>query len=83
VTGVQTCALPIFFNELGGMAEIEARDDHFCIRSYRCPLAAVVPGHPAVCRLAETLLSELVGTSVQQHCDDDGDPRCCFTVLNA
>ncbi len=71
------------FNELGGMAELEACNGHFCIRSYSCPLAAVVPGHPAVCSLAETLLSELVGVPVQNHCDNDGSPRCSFTVPNA
>ena len=71
------------FNELGGMAELEACDGHSCIRSYSCPLAAVVPGHPEVCHLAETLLTELVGVPVQKHCDYDGVPRCCFTVPNA
>ena len=71
------------FNELGGMAELEACDGHSCIRSYRCPLAAVVPGHPEVCRLAEALLTELVGVSVQAHCDYDGIPRCSFTIANA
>jgi len=70
------------FNELGGMAELEACNVHFCIRSYSCPLAAVVPGHPAVCRLGETLLSELVGVPVQNHCENDGSPRCSFTVSN-
>jgi predicted ArsR family transcriptional regulator len=70
------------FNELGGMAELEACNGHFCIRSYSCPLAAVVPGHPAVCRLSETLLTELIGVSVQAHCDYGGIPRCCFTVPN-
>src|SRR6266849_5924117 len=71
------------FNELGGMAELEACDGHSCIRSSSCPLAAVVPGHPEVCRLAETLLTELVGVPVQEHCEYDGVPRCCFTVANA
>jgi predicted ArsR family transcriptional regulator len=70
-------------NELGGMAELETVDGHACIRSYSCPLAAVVPGHPEVCRLTETLLAELVGASVQTHCHDDGVPRCSFTVANA
>ncbi len=71
------------FNELGGMAELEACDGHFCIDSYSCPFAAVVPGHPAVCSLAETLLSELVGVPVQKHCDDRGVPQCRFTVTHA
>ena len=68
------------FTELGGMAEIEQNDGHYCIRSYSCPLAAVAPNHPAVCRLAETLLTELVGVPVQEHCEYDGVPRCSFTV---
>ena len=71
------------FNELGGMAELEACNGHFCIRSSSCPLAAVVPGHPAVCSLAEALLTELAGVPAQKHCDDDGVPRCRFTVAHA
>ncbi len=66
-------------NELGGMAELEEVDGHSCIRGYSCPLADVV-GHPAVCRLVETLLAELVGVPVQEQCEYDGMSRCCFTV---
>jgi predicted ArsR family transcriptional regulator len=51
-------------NELGGLAELEQRNGSFYIHGYSCPLAAVVPGHPEVCRLAETLLTELVGQPV-------------------
>ena len=69
-------------NELGGMAELELCDDHYCIRGYSCPLAAVVPGHPEVCHLAETLLSELVGVTVEEHCDRSKRVQCCFTVQN-
>ena len=71
------------FNDLGGLAELEPCNGHFCIRSYSCPLAAVVPGHPEVCSLSETLLTELVGVPVQKHCDYDGVPRCSFTIANA
>jgi predicted ArsR family transcriptional regulator len=67
-------------NELGGMAKLEEGDGHYCIRGYSCPLAAVVPSHPAVCRLAETLLTELVGAPVQEHCDNAEIPQCRFIV---
>jgi predicted ArsR family transcriptional regulator len=67
-------------NELGGMAELVEDEGHYRIRGYNCPLAAVVPGHPAVCSLAETLLSELVGVPVEEHCDNAEVPRCRFTV---
>ena len=66
------------FNELGGLAELEERNGDYVIRSYSCPLAAVVPAHPEVCRMAETLLTELAGVPIRERCDRDGRPRCCF-----
>src|SRR2546421_959715 len=70
-------------NEMGGMAELEASDEHtYRIRGYSCPLAAAVPGHPEVCRLAETLITELAGVRVQEQCEKGDVPRCCFTVSN-
>ena len=67
-------------NELGGMAELEIGEETFCIRGYSCPLAAAVPGHPQVCHLAETLITELVGVPVKEQCDRNGTARCRFWV---
>jgi len=66
--------------ELGGVADIEEGEESVLIRGYSCPLAAVVPGNPGVCRLAETLLSELIGVPVQEHCQKGERPRCCFEI---
>lgn len=68
------------FNELGGLAELEERDGSFIIRGYGCPLTAAVQDHPEACRMAETLLTELVGMQVYEHCDRGERPRCCFEV---
>jgi predicted ArsR family transcriptional regulator len=68
------------FNELGGLAELKERDGTFVIRGYSCPLATVVPGHPEVCRMGETLLTELAGVPIYEHCDRGERPRCCFEV---
>jgi predicted ArsR family transcriptional regulator len=68
------------FNELGGLAELEERDGALVIRGYSCPLAAVTPEHPEVCRMAETFITELAGVPVYEHCDRDERPRCCFEV---
>jgi predicted ArsR family transcriptional regulator len=70
-------------NELGGFVELEERDGSFVIRGYSCPLTDVVPGHPEVCRLAESLLTELAGVAVHEHCDRGENPRCCFEVAPA
>jgi predicted ArsR family transcriptional regulator len=68
------------FNELGGLAELEERNGDFIIRSNSCPLYAIVVDHPEVCRMMETLLSELMGVPVHEHCDRGERPRCCFEV---
>ena len=67
-------------NELGGLMEQEIEGETLCIRGYRCPFAAVVREHPQVCNLAETLLSELVGVPVQEHCERTGSVPCRFVV---
>jgi len=67
-------------NKLGGLAELEERDGGYVIRGYSCPLAAVTPDHPEVCRMVEALISELSGVQVQEHCDRGESPRCCFEV---
>ena len=65
---------------IGGAAEAEQHDDKVVIRSSGCPLAASVSVHPEVCRLAETLVAEVVKAPVEEHCDRDGPPRCRFEI---
>ena len=65
-------------NDLGGLAELEEHDGTVLIRGYGCPLSAVVPGHPRLCRMAESLLNELTGVPIHERCDRGDNPRCCF-----
>jgi predicted ArsR family transcriptional regulator len=65
---------------LGGEGEVE-RNGHLTITGYSCPLAAVVSGHPEVCRLAESLVSGIVGVPVVEECERTGRPHCRFRVL--
>jgi predicted ArsR family transcriptional regulator len=67
-------------NELGGLAELEEREGSYIIRGYSCPLAAMTRDHPAVCRMAEALLTELASVPVYEHCDRGERSRCCFEV---
>ncbi len=70
-------------NELGGLTELEERDGIYTIRGYSCPLAAIVPGHPEVCRLAETLLTELIGMPIHEQCSSGETPQCRFVVTQS
>ncbi len=68
---------------IGGAAEVERHEDKIVIRSAGCPLAAAVSVHPEVCRLAETLVEEVVKAPVEEHCDRAGPPQCRFEIKRA
>jgi predicted ArsR family transcriptional regulator len=51
------------------------------IRGYSCPLGAVVPRHPELCALAESLVSAVVGVPVREDCERGERPRCRFKVM--
>lgn len=68
---------------IGGAARIEKEKKEFFIRSESCPLAAAVAEHPEVCRLAESLLSEIIGVKIRERCDREGSPRCRFEVVES
>jgi len=65
---------------LGGAPSVEREGGHLLIRSTACPLAAAVAEHPEVCGLAETLVAEILGRPVREHCDRGGTPKCCFDL---
>ena len=70
-------------NELGGLAELEERDGALVIQGYSCPLGGVTPEHPEVCRMAEALVAEVAGVSVQEQCERSERPSCRFEVAPA
>jgi predicted ArsR family transcriptional regulator len=66
---------------IGGAARVEKDNEKLVISSESCPLATAVAAHPEVCRLAETLLSEIIGVEIREHCDREGSPRCRFEII--
>jgi len=65
---------------IGGSAEIEQNNGKIVIRGNGCPLAAAVSVHPEVCRLAETLIGEIVKAPVVEKCDRESRPQCRFEI---
>ncbi len=85
----QLAALPLqkrvkrtlqILEELGGLAEIEQREGRTFVRGCGCPFSQIVGEHPKLCRVAEVLVSDLLGRKVQEQCQREGRPRCCFLV---
>ena len=65
---------------IGGAAEVQESEDRILISATGCPLAAAVEAHPEVCRLAETLVAEIVKVPVEEKCDREGRPKCRFEI---
>ena len=70
-------------NALGGLAELQEEDGRLVIRGYSCPLAAVLPGHPETCKLAEALVSEVAGVTLHECCERDNVTHCCFAISHS
>jgi predicted ArsR family transcriptional regulator len=66
--------------ELGGAAVFREEDGKHFICGYGCPIAAATANHPEACLLAESLLSEIIGSPVKEHCIRGPSPSCRFEV---
>ncbi|HEX7050853.1 MAG TPA: ArsR family transcriptional regulator [Longimicrobiales bacterium] len=69
--------------DLGGLAEVETREGRERVQGYSCPFALLVPGHPEICRLAESAVSEVVDGTVRQRCVHGDRPQCAFELVAA
>jgi predicted ArsR family transcriptional regulator len=69
--------------ELGGFCESEGQDGRVVLRCSDCPLALVATGHPEVCQLMETVLSDVLAIPVRQRCQPGPPPRCSFEFDSA
>ena len=66
--------------ELGGAATFREEDGKHVIYGNGCPIAAATANHPEACLLAESLLTEIIGSPVKEHCIRGPAPACRFDV---
>lgn len=66
--------------DLGGLPKVRRNGGRWVIEGQRCPLESAVREHPAVCRLAQAMLSQIVGLPVLERCVRNGDPHCRFEI---
>jgi predicted ArsR family transcriptional regulator len=66
--------------ELGGAATFREKDGKHFIYGKSCPIAAATANHPEACLLAESLLTEIIGSPVKEHCSRGSAPSCRFEV---
>ncbi|MGB7208279.1 MAG: ArsR family transcriptional regulator [Pyrinomonadaceae bacterium] len=65
---------------LGGAAKVVRENGTVTIQSESCPFNEVVSEHPEVCKVAESMIEEIVGTRVKEACHRNGSPKCCFEI---
>ena len=66
--------------ELGGVASFREEGGKHFIYGRGCPIAAATANHPEACLLAESLLTEIIGSPVKEHCLRGPTPSCRFEV---
>jgi predicted ArsR family transcriptional regulator len=68
-------------NALGGDAQAVIENGTFVIRGCGCPLSTATARRPEVCHAIQALLTEVVGMPVQEECERQPHPRCCFQIV--
>jgi len=66
--------------DLGGAVTFHEENGKHFINGNGCPIAAATANHPEACLLAESLLSEIIGSPVKEHCTRGSAPSCCFEL---
>jgi predicted ArsR family transcriptional regulator len=66
--------------DLGGSATFEESEGKHFIRGNGCPLAAATARHPEACLIAESLLSQIIGVPVKEHCIHGATSSCRFEI---
>jgi predicted ArsR family transcriptional regulator len=66
--------------ELGGAATFCEEDGKHFIYGNGCPIAAATANHPEACLMAESLLTNVIGSPVKEHCIRRPVPSCRFEV---
>ena len=65
---------------LGGAARVEMENGKTVVKSESCPFNEAVSEHPEVCKVAESMIEEIVGKPVKEVCDRTASPKCCFEI---
>jgi predicted ArsR family transcriptional regulator len=66
--------------KLGGAVALHETGGKTLIRGKSCPLAAITAHYPDACLIVETLLTEMIGVPVKEHCTHGQSPSCCFEM---
>lgn len=83
--GARVASVGALLNEqFGSTMKVERANNHYILRGYGCPLAALTGSHPIVCSAIESLITTLLNARVQECCDRTQQrPQCCFHIADS
>lgn len=68
----------------GFTVSVNTKGEGFEIKGTSCPYKHVGTEHPEICLVDETIIAQVLATSVEKtHCMLDGDPYCCYVTQTA
>jgi predicted ArsR family transcriptional regulator len=65
---------------LGGVVDVVPAELGIALQGRCCTIGAVSARFPALCTMVETMLREITGLEVHEHCDRRYPPRCRFEL---
>lgn len=69
-----------FLRKLGSLVQMTEENGNIVITGHVCPIARAVAADARACTAIETLLHELTGLPVEEHCNRGERQSCRFTV---
>ena len=71
-----------FLTDEGFVARVESTGPgRYCLTELACPFARISLAHPEVCALDETILSQVLGASVERtSCIRSGSDSCTYSI---
>ncbi len=69
-----------FLKGLGSLVQMTEEDGNIVITGHVCPIARAVAADARTCTAVETLLRELTGLPLEEHCNRGEQQSCRFTV---
>ena len=72
-----------FADRMGAATTLEETDAHYVLRSFTCPIAALVRIEPCACTTLAALFQEMTGRPTKEACRREGKLICQFEIEKA
>ncbi len=70
------------YQDYGKYPELLEDDDSYALKNFNCLIFGIAKEDPLVCKVDETIVTELIGTEAKKEkCLRDGDAYCLYRII--